>query len=75
MSRSRKKMPVTGMTGAETEKKYKQQEHSRERAAIRDALRTDKEVLPDPKEFGDPWDGPKDGKCIWPSNPEKAKRK
>lgn len=63
------------MTTAETEKKFKQQEHSRERAAVRDALRTDKEVLPHPKEFGDPWDGPKDGRQIRPADDRKARQK
>ncbi len=75
MSRSRKKHPIIGMTTAETEKQFKQQEHSRERAAVRDALRTDKEILPHPKEFGDPWDGPKDGKRIWTDDMRKAKQK
>lgn len=75
MSRSRKKNPITGITTAETEKKFKQQEHSRERAAVRDALRTEKEVLPHPKEFGDPWDGPKDGKVIWAEKTRKATQK
>lgn len=75
MSRSRKKKPITGITCAETEKEFKQQEHSRERAHVRDALKTDKEVLPHPKQFGDPWHGPKDGKQIWSDDLEKAKRK
>lgn len=74
MSRSRKKKPITGMTLAESEKKFKQQEHQRERAAVRTALAADKEVLPHPKEYGDPWDGPKDGKRLMPDD-ERAKRK
>jgi hypothetical protein len=75
MSRSRKKHPITGMTTAETEKEFKQQEHQRERSRVRDALKTEKEVIPHPKEFGNPWAGPKDGKTIWSENQEKAKRK
>ena len=65
MSRSRKKKPVTGITLAETEKEFKQQEHQRERARVRTALANldeEQEVLPHPKEFGNPWAGPKDGK-------------
>jgi hypothetical protein len=62
MSRSRKKTPVIGTTMSETEKEFKQQEHQRERSAVRDALRSEKEVLPHPKEYGNPWAGPKDGK-------------
>jgi hypothetical protein len=34
MSRSRKKHPITGITTAETEKEFKQQEHSREPEGI-----------------------------------------
>lgn len=67
MSRSRKKNPITGMTTAETEKEYKRQEHQRERAGVRAALAdfdAEGEALPHPKEFGNPWAGPKDGKCI-----------
>lgn len=75
MSRSRKKKPITGITLAETEKEFKQQEHQRERSRVRDALKTGKEVLPHHKEFGDPWDGPKDGKRIWTHDQDRAKRK
>lgn len=67
MSRSRKKIPITGMTTAETEKEYKRQEHQRERAGVRTALAnfdTEGAPLPHPKEFGNPWGGPKDGKRI-----------
>lgn len=78
MSRSRKKRPITGITCAETEKEFKQQEHQRERARVRTALANfdvEEEVLPHPKEFGDPWNGPKDGKTIWTNDDRKAKQK
>lgn len=80
MSRSRKKKPVTGMSLAETEKEFKQQEHQRERARVRTALANfDDEagVLPDPKIFGNPWAGPKDGRQYHGGTPYegKAKRK
>lgn len=78
MSRSRKKNPITGITTAETEKLFKQQEHQRERANTRTALANldpEGDVLPHPKQFGNPWAGPKDGKQIWTVNPQKAKRK
>lgn len=77
MSRSRKKHPITGTTTAETEKEFKQQEHQRERAGVRTALANfdvDGEVLPDPKEFGDPWNAPKDGKRMQ-KNDRKARQK
>lgn len=78
MSRSRKKHPITGITGAETEKEFKQQEHQRERARVRTVLANfdaDGEVLPDSREFGDPWNGPKDGKRVWKRNTRKALQK
>lgn len=80
MSRSRKKKPITGVTTARTEKDWKQQEHQRERANVRTALANfdeDGDVLPAPLEFGNPWDGPKDGKMDWSGMDfeKKAKRK
>jgi hypothetical protein len=80
MSRSRKKKPITGITTAETEKDWKQQEHQRERANVRTALANfdeDGDVLPAPLEFGNPWVGPKDGKRDWSGTnfEKKAKRK
>jgi hypothetical protein len=42
---------------------------------VRDALKTQKEILPHAKEFGNPWDGPKDGKVKWSHDQDKAKRK
>lgn len=80
MSRSRKKKPITGVTKADTEKEWKQQEHQRERARVRTALSNfdeDGDVLPAPVEFGDPWKGPKDGKMDWSGMDyeRKAKRK
>lgn len=80
MSRSRKKKPITGVTKADTEKDWKQQEHQRERANVRTALANfdeEADVLPDPDEFGNPWKGPKDGKIDWSGDEyeRKAKRK
>lgn len=77
MSRSRKKHPITGIARSVTEKEFKQQEHSRERAAVRDAIQTEKELLPHPKKFGNRWSGPKDGRTDWTGSDyeEKAKRK
>jgi len=68
------------MTGSETEKDFKQQEHQRERARVRTVLANldpDAKVLPHQKEFGNPWSGPKDGKKDYSgtSYETKAKRK
>jgi hypothetical protein len=65
MSRSCRKTPITGVTTAESEKAYKQQEHRRERAYVRDALRSGSEEVPGSKEFGNPWSGDKDGKVLF----------
>ena len=55
-----------GMTLAETDKPFKQQEHQRERSRLRDALNADREIEdidpPSPKLFGNPWASDKDGK-------------
>lgn len=61
MSRSRRKAPVSGNTCAESDKPYKICEHRRERRVVRSALLSGREA-PAPKEFGNPWDAPKDGK-------------
>ena len=67
MSRSRKKNPITGMTTAKSDKKFKQREHRRERTAVRDALAKGKDA-PSPKEFGDPAGSEKDGKQYLPDD-------
>lgn len=56
------------MTKAESEKKFKQREHRRERTHVRDALRRGEEP-PDRKAFGNPWAGDKDGRQ-WLSDPD-----
>ena len=61
MTRSRKKVPITAITTAESDKAFKKREHRRERSAVRDARATGSEP-PTPKAFGDPWVGDKDGK-------------
>lgn len=61
MSRSRKKTPVCGFTGAESDKPFKEAEHRRERRKAKVALASGREV-PHPKEFGDEWNSAKDGK-------------
>jgi hypothetical protein len=74
VSRSRRKTPRFGITTAESEKEYKQQEHSRERSAVRDALITEDD-MPSRKKFGNRWGGPKDGKRYWKKAKAKDMRK
>lgn len=63
MSRSRRKTPIMGITGNNsTQKKFKQKEHKRERKLVnqKDLLI---EECPNPKEFGNEWASPRDGKA------------
>lgn len=61
MSRSKRKTPKVGHTTAESEKAFKQFAHRAERRATKISVANCEEP-PDPKAFGEPWDGPKDGK-------------
>lgn len=74
MTRSHKKVPITGITTADSDKAFKKREHRRERSAVRDALATGSEP-PHPKGFGDPWDGDKDGKRYVNDDQEAVLRK
>jgi hypothetical protein len=78
MSRSRKKHPVGAHTKAESEQRYKQAEHQRERHHVRQRLRISIDDA-DPRlhraPFGDPWGGPKDGKRYDPAMDVKERRK
>jgi hypothetical protein len=69
MSRSRRRTPITGITCAKTDKPFKKAEHQRERTAVRHALASGSDDLPDPKKFGNPWAAPKDGK-YWSADPK-----
>ncbi|WP_081160438.1 hypothetical protein [Ensifer aridi] len=61
MARSRRRSPITGVTTAESDKRFKLEEHRRERAALR-ALDLRFEEPQSSKSFWDPWRGDKDGK-------------
>ena len=69
MSRSRRKTPISGVSTAPSDKPFKASEHGRERAAVRQALANGTDA-PDPKLFGDPWRGEKDGKQYAPDRPD-----
>ena len=64
MARSRKKTPITANTCSESAKKFKVLEHRRERRKARQALQNAPEEVfpPHPKEYGNEWDSPRDGK-------------
>lgn len=75
MSRSRRKLPITGMTGARSEKADKRTAAQRARAQSRQALLcAPGDVLaPDRKAAGSPWSFAKDGKHWW--NPRDMARR
>jgi hypothetical protein len=61
MSRSRRKTPIAGLTTADSDKAFKEAEHRRERRAAKATIKAGGEPT-DPKAFGNPWAGEKDGK-------------
>jgi hypothetical protein len=74
MSRSRWRTKIFGITSTRSEKQYKAAQHRSERRAVRIALRQ-RRKLPQPKEFGNPWNGPRDGKMYWPHATDRDMRK
>jgi hypothetical protein len=56
MSRSRRKMPIAGVSTASSDKPFKKAENSRHRHAAGIALARGDEP-PDRQLFGDPWKG------------------
>lgn len=63
MSRSVKKYPGYSPCSTKGQKKYKKAEHKSERRTIKTKLSSNKELLPHPKEYGNEWTSPRDGKC------------
>ena len=62
MARSRKKVPIVGISLAKSEKDDKVAAHRRERRIVRAEIPAQPEVLTATKEVSDPWDYSKDGK-------------
>lgn len=62
MSRSRRKNPVTGHTGARSEKWWKRRWNRVFRRRTKEALLRGEEPPADLNEISELWDGPKDGK-------------
>ncbi len=71
MSRSYKKYPGGGLGSSKHQKQYKQAEHRAERSKIKSTLLVGKEILPHPKEYGNEWSSPRDGKQYWLKPKEK----
>jgi gamma-glutamylcysteine synthetase len=66
MSRSRRHTPICGITYARSNKEFKVIEHGRERAEVRAALAGDVVDTLHPKQFGNEWASPRDGKRWMP---------
>jgi hypothetical protein len=64
MARSRKKVPITGITTAASEKADKASAHKRERRAVRTRLHEQPaaDILPTIREVSNVWTFAKDGK-------------
>ena len=75
MSRSFKKHPGGGFASSKGQKKYKQSEHRAERSKIHQLLKLLFEDLPHPKEYGNEWASPRDGKQYWLNPDDKWMRK
>jgi hypothetical protein len=69
MARRRKRKSIVDITTAANDKIFKQQEHGRKRAAVRDAPRQERES-PSPRLYEDPEWGKKDGKQYVPQLPD-----
>lgn len=82
MSRSFKHSPIMGISGG-AQKKFKQQEHKRERTLVNSLLHSDiTELVISNKKFGNEWASPRDGKTYfgtlknkWPEDYSKWMRK
>lgn len=69
MSRSRKKFCGAGICCGSNHEWFRM-EHRRERRTVKQILHTflDETLLPHPKQYGDPWLSPTDGKRIYWGN-------
>lgn len=67
MGKSRKREPIVGMSTAPSDKPFKRAEHQRERAAVRAALASGRE-MPSARSFGDSAQSLKDGKQYLPED-------
>lgn len=75
MSRSRKKVNVTGITTCDSEKDDKRIANRKLRAAVRGAISGDAEVMPELREVSSVWTFGKDGKRWWGSRFPQGVRK
>jgi len=78
MSRSYKKTKIFSYCKSETQKRFKVSEHQAERSNVRIKLKTCKDydnLVFSPKEYGNEWASPRDGKHYWENATKKDMRK
>lgn len=79
MSRSYRHTKVFSNTSGGGQKRFRQYEHQAERTNVKITLKTcddyDNLLLPSPKEYGNEWSSPRDGKHFWSKATEKDMRK
>lgn len=64
MSRSYRKTPIRGITGARSEKLFKRKENRRERRVLKERIQREEcHMIYRSKKYGNRWAGPKDGRC------------
>lgn len=80
MTNSYKKTPIVSVASCSSNKKFKEFEHRKERKKIKmilviqnvlGKLEEVQELLPHPKQYGNEWDSPRDGKLYfgdWKNN-------
>ncbi len=66
MGKSYRHTPIHGVTTASSNKTFKKHEHRRERREVHIQLFTGNyDDLPHPKQYGNEWASPRDGKVYW----------
>lgn len=65
MSRSYRKTPIRGVTGARSDAWFKKESHQAHRSACRRAIYRGDEDMPDIKLYQDPYKSEKDGKFLF----------
>jgi hypothetical protein len=75
MTRSRKKNPAGGITMSASDMPGKVQGHRKTRRAVRSALASSRDELPDRKKTENPYSYPKDGKRWYGKRDPAARRK
>lgn len=75
MSRSFKHHPGGGVASSRGQKLYRSQENKAHRRQVRKRIQQLNFDMPHPKEYGNEWSSPRDGKCYWVNHDKKWMRK